>query len=240
LHLSGKTIIDKEGIAVIKNLLWFCEGALFSTNPAMTYAVSQSLNDLGVSAALNVIDGQIRRSLEYCLESMAQRYKLHYEDLYGRFLQHYRSIPIANQPAFEFTSQICAHISRQGGKNIALTQCNCTPVKELLAFNNLLDNFSGLIQTQRSQKHSESEEIYDLYQSVACALENFNLEKATTLVVASQEVEIQTARQLGLRTCQVGRSPGDPSSDFQVDNHAQLFALLQQQSTSDNPKGDRE
>ena len=42
---------------MIRNILWDVDGTLFDTYPAITYAISKSLNKMGLSIALNVIDG---------------------------------------------------------------------------------------------------------------------------------------------------------------------------------------
>ncbi|MFO7583234.1 MAG: hypothetical protein R6W69_00780 [Anaerolineales bacterium] len=48
---------------MIRHLLWDLDGTLFDTYPAITYAISKSLNELGGAMALNVIDGLARQSI---------------------------------------------------------------------------------------------------------------------------------------------------------------------------------
>ena len=49
----------------VRNILWDVDGALFDTYPAITYALSRTLNELGLSIALNVIDSLARQSISH-------------------------------------------------------------------------------------------------------------------------------------------------------------------------------
>ena len=62
--------------SVIRNILWGVDGTLFDTTPAITYAISKSLNEPGHSLALNVIDGLACQSLDHCLTTLSKRFKL--------------------------------------------------------------------------------------------------------------------------------------------------------------------
>jgi phosphoglycolate phosphatase-like HAD superfamily hydrolase len=61
---------------MIKNLLWDLDGTLFDAYPAITYANSKSISQMGGAIALNVIDGLARQSIGHCLKTLAARFKL--------------------------------------------------------------------------------------------------------------------------------------------------------------------
>lgn len=53
---------------MIKNIIWDLDGTMFDTYPAIVYAIGESLEELGLSVSLTVIDGYARQSLDHCYE----------------------------------------------------------------------------------------------------------------------------------------------------------------------------
>ena len=100
------------------NIFWDLDGTLFDTYPAMTFAMSKALNEMGCSVALNVIDGLARQSLERCLQTLVQRFKLDPDLLRARFAESYRRVDPANQPIFPGVREVCELIHARGGMNV--------------------------------------------------------------------------------------------------------------------------
>jgi len=106
---------------MIRHLLWETDGVLFDTRPAVTYAVSQSLNELGCAIALNVVDDLARQSLDYCVDTLAARFKLDPALLRQRSAEHYHQIPPERQAPFPGAREVCAWIAARGGLNLIVT-----------------------------------------------------------------------------------------------------------------------
>ncbi len=100
---------------MIRCLLWDTDGVLFDTRPAVTYAISRSLNELGYAIALNVVDDLARQSLDFCVDTLAARFRLDPGLLRQRSAEHYRQIPPERQPPFPGAREVCAWIAARGG-----------------------------------------------------------------------------------------------------------------------------
>ena len=134
---------------MIRNILWKVDGTLFDTYPAITYAMSKSLNEMGLSIALNEIDGLVRQSIDYCIENLCQRFKLDPELLRFRFAESYRTIDPANQPPFPGVREVCDAIHARGGLNVIVTHRIIQSTQRLLTAH----AFSALINDIFSAEH---------------------------------------------------------------------------------------
>ena len=83
---------------MIRNMIWDVDGTLFNTYPAITYALSKSLNRMGKPVALNLIDGLVRQSFQHCVDTLCRRYKVDADMLLEQFAEVYRTISLQNQP----------------------------------------------------------------------------------------------------------------------------------------------
>ena len=70
---------------MIRNIFWSVDGTLFDTYPAITHAVSKSMNELGFPVPLNVIDGLVRKSLDECVDILSERFEVDPDLLRQRF-----------------------------------------------------------------------------------------------------------------------------------------------------------
>lgn len=126
----------------MRNILWDVDGTLFDTYPAITYAISQALNGLGESAALNVIDGLARQSIDLCLGTLAQRLSLDVDVVRRCYLAAYAALPLANQPPFPGAGEVCATICQRGGVNVAVTHRGTSSTQALLDAHGLADRIN--------------------------------------------------------------------------------------------------
>jgi HAD superfamily hydrolase (TIGR01509 family) len=206
---------------MIKNILWDVDGALFDTYPAITYAVSRSLNEMGCSLALNVIDGLARQSLSHCVETLSQRFKLDPDLLRHRFSETYRTIDPANQPPFPGVREVCKLIHQSGGLNIAVTHRGVQSTRTLLEAHALTPFFDDIFSVEQGYARKPDPAM------LLAALEKYTLNPAESLLVGDRELDIQAGRAAGVHTCLFGGTELATPADFQIERYAQLLSRLQ-------------
>jgi len=206
---------------VIRNILWDVDGTLFDTYPAMTYAVSRALNELGLSVPLNVIDGLARQSLEHCFTALAQRHQLDPDLLRERYHAAYAQLPPANQLPLPGVAEACAWIHARGGLNVAVTHRSVASTQALLDVHGLAPLFAGIVSVAQGYPRKPDPAM------VLAALERFGLDPAETLMVGDRALDIEAGQAAGMRTCLYGRAQLAAPADLQVDDYGQLVTLLQ-------------
>lgn len=203
-----------------RNLLWALDSTLFDTYPAITYAVSKSLNEMGCSIALNVIDGLVRQSIDHCVETLCQRFKLDPELLHARFAESYRTINPAKQPPFPGVREVCEAIHTLHGLNVIITHRSVQSAQRLL----ITHNFSTLI-----------DDIFSVEQGyppkpdpsmLLVALEKHNLNPGETLLIGDRDIDIQAGQAANIRTCLFGQAELTTPSDLQINAYGQLLEML--------------
>lgn len=205
---------------MIKNILWDVNGTLFDTYPAVTYAFSKTLNEMGHSIALNVIDGFVRRSFEECVETFSLRFKLDPGLLCHRFTESYRAIPPANQPLYPGVREVCESIHQHGGLNVAITHRSIQSTRRLIEAHNLSRLIDDIISAKQGYPHKPDPAM------VLAALGRHALNPAETLLVGDRALDIQAGRAAGIGTCLLGKAALTVPADIQINDYQQLLELL--------------
>lgn len=206
---------------MIKNILWNVDGTLFDTYPAVTYAYSKTLNEMGFSIPLNVIDGLVRTSFNDLVEMLYQRFKLDPQILRAKFKESYRAVSPTNQPPFPGVREVCEFIHQNSGINIAITHRSPEITQEL--FN--AHNFAELIDDIFSAKQARLENP-DPYMALA-VLEKHGLNPDETLFVGDRECDIRAASTAGVRTCLFGHAHMVEAADYKLNDYHRLLEILQ-------------
>lgn len=205
---------------MIKNLLWDVDGTLFDTYPAITYAISKTLGKMGVSAALNVIDGLARQSIDHCLGNLSRRFKLDPDLLRLQFAESYRAIPPANQPPFPGVSEICEWTRAHGGRNVIVTHRAVASTRSLLEAHGMTFSFDAIFSVEQGYPRKPDPTLLE------AAIRQFKLEQAETLMIGDRDLDIQAGRAAGVQTCLFGQVQLSEPADYRVDRYDQLLDLL--------------
>ena len=211
---------------MIKHILWDLDGTLFDTYPAITYAISKSLNEIGQSVALNVIDGLARQSIAHCLEALSQRFKLDRGLLEARFAEAYRVIDPANQTPFPGVQEVCSVIHRRGGLNIIVTHRGLQSTQRLLDTHDMAASFDDIFSVEQGYARKPDPAM------LLAAMEKYHLDPAETLLVGDRELDIQAGQAAGVRTCLFGSADLTVPADMRVANYQQLLAILADEKKS--------
>lgn len=203
----------------IRNILWYVNGTLFDTFPAITYSFSRALTEMGFSVALNVIDGLVRQSLDHCVESLSGRFRLDPDLLHRKFLESYQTVSPANQPPFPGAREVCELIHRNGGLNIAFTDSSLASALKLLETHEISDLIDETYSVDHGAHVSSSSSSYLLL------LERHDLEPEETLVISNREKDFQAIGSSGIRTCLMGKAE-QSMADLRIENYGQLLELL--------------
>jgi len=205
---------------VIRHLLWDLDGTLFDTYPAITYAISKSLNELGGTMALNMIDGLARQSIGHCLETLAARFKLDPNLLHARYVENYRKLSPANQAPFPGAREICAFVHQNGGRNIIITHREIEPCHILLETHKMSALFDDIFSTEQGYPRKPSPEM------ILTALSKYDLNPAETLMVGDRALDIQAGQAAGVRTCLFGTAYLSVAAEFHVQHLSEILGQI--------------
>lgn len=207
---------------MIKNILWDVDGTLFDTYPAITYAISKTLNDMGLSVALNIIDTLARQSLDHCMDTLSRRFKLDLNALRQKFAVSYEAIPPAKHSPFPGVSHLCAFICDQGGVNIIVTHRSMESTQQLLDAHGFAHFFAGIFSVAQGYPRKPDPAMLE------AAIQEFRLKRSETLMIGDRELDIQAGHATGIRSCLFGQAQFASHADFQIDHYSQLLSLLQE------------
>ena len=208
----------------ILNLLWDVDGTLFDTYPALTFAISRSLNELGQTMELNLIDALVRQSYNHCVEVLAQRFILDPNRLKERFSEAYRSVSPANQTPFANVREVCSRIYEHGGVNLTVTHRSVQSTEDLLNAHRLALFFSDIFSVEQGYPRKPDPAM------VLAALKKFALNPTETLLIGDREIDIQAGQAGGVHTCLFGKAELTTPADMQIENYNQLLTSLKRQT----------
>jgi len=195
---------------MIRNILWDVDGTLFNTCPAITYAISKSLNEMGLSLALNVIDSLARESISHCVDMLSQRFKLDPDLLRKQFAESYRSIDSANQPPFSGVCKVCELIHARNGLNVIITHRSVRSTQRLLDAYHMTAYFEEIFSVEQGFPRKPDPAM------VLAAREKFAMHTDETLLIGDRDIDIQAGRKAGVRTCLFRQTELTIPADFQI------------------------
>lgn len=149
----------ESGVFVIKNILWDLDGTIFDTYPAIAYAIGKSLNELGFSLALNAIDGLARRSIDHCLETLSERFKLDPDLFRAQFAKSYREVPPAKQTPFPGMREVCSWVHEHDGVNVIVTHRAVGSTQTLLDVHDLTSCFDDILSVEQGYARKPDPEL---------------------------------------------------------------------------------
>lgn len=209
---------------MIKNILWDLDGTIFDTYPAITYAISKSLNEMGRSIALNVIDGLARQSIEQCLITLSQRFQLDPDLLRARFAESYRRLDPAHQHPYPGVIAVCELIHQGGGVNAIVTHRGIESTKTLLDTHALSACFDDIFSVEQGYARKPDPSM------VQAAMEKYALQPTETMLIGDRELDILAGQAAGIRTCLIGQAELKVPADVRVDSYSQLLDDLIKES----------
>jgi HAD superfamily hydrolase (TIGR01509 family) len=211
---------------MINNILWDLDGTLFDTYPAITYAISKSLSEMGLSIALNMIDGLARQSIDQCMQTLAHRFKLDPDLLRSRFAESYRTVDPANQLPFPGVREVCEMIHAHGGLNVIITHRSVRSTQRLLDTHGMASYFDDIFSVEQGYSRKPDPAM------ALAALKKHNLNSAKSLFVGDREIDVQSGRAAGVRTCLFGGVALTTPADFQIEHYGQLLKMLKHENLS--------
>ncbi len=205
---------------MIKNILWDADGTLFDTYPAITYAINRSLNAMGLTVAMNVVDSLVRQSLNHCVQGLAQRFKMEPDFLRRRFEESYNTISPVNQPPYPDVPAVCEYIYRLGGKNIILTHRGVQSTQVLLGVHNLSRLFHAIYSIEQGYPRKPDPTM------VRAAIEEHSLTPDETIMVGDRMIDVQAGKAAGIQSCLFGQVQPPGLVDYQFQDYEQLLAYI--------------
>ena len=205
---------------MIWNCVWSIDSTLFETCPAITYALSRSLNRLGMPVALNTIDSLVRQSFDYCVATLSRRYKVDAIALVQFFDEEYQMLPPENQLPVAGAREVCRFIEDQGGRNLVLYDHNEEYARRLLAVHGFAPFFSDSIHAGGGSSPGAAAD------NLVRAVRQTGLEEKETLMVCNGDFDLRAGQEAGLQTCCIGQVNLTVPFDLHFKDYSQLLAFL--------------
>lgn len=212
---------------MIRHLIWETDGVLFDTRPAVTYAISRSLNEMGYTIALNVVDDLARQSLDTCVDTLAARYGLDPALLRRRSAEHYRQIPPERQLPFPGAGEVCAWVGARGGLNLIATARKVASTRALLAAHGMADLFTEIFSLEQGYPPKPDPAI------LLAALQRHALNPAETMLIGRHELDILAGQAAGVATCLFGAAAVSSLPALRVQDYGSLLVCLDELSNKD-------
>lgn len=214
---------------MIRNILWDFDGTLVDTYPAMTYALSSALREMGISMAFNTIDSLVRRSLPDCVETIHKRYGAPIENIEAGFRAHYRLIPALRQPLFPGVAEVCRAVIAGGGANVIVTHRAVESSTQILEAHAVAHLFAGVISSQDGYPRKPDPAM------IREALSGYHLDPAQTLMVGDRELDIQAGEAAGVGTCLFGELEACQPPDYHIHRYSELMKIITREESQSNP-----
>ncbi|MFZ5807946.1 MAG: HAD hydrolase-like protein [Chloroflexota bacterium] len=209
---------------MIRNLIWDTDGALFDTHPAVTYAISQSLNEMGYAIALNVVGDLASQSLDFCVDTLAARFKLDPALLRQRSAERYRQIPPERQMPFPAAREVCTWIVAHGGLNLIATDRKVESTRALLTAHGMTALFADIFSAEQGYPCKPNPAI------LLAALDKYALNPAETLLIGHRESDMQAGQAAGVATCLFGTVKVSTLPSLRVKDYRVLLMYLNESS----------
>ena len=213
---------------MIRNILWGVDGTLFDTHPAVIYAISRSLTVMGLTVAMNEIDGLVGRSVEHCITTLAKRFKLGPDLLGQRFAEAYQKIPPANQPPFPGVRELCYLVQQRSGANLIITHRSQQSTQQLLEVHALDRFFAAIFSPEQGFPHKPHPAMLET------AIQRFHLDRAETLLIGDHDIDIQAGLAAGVHTCLFGGVQLSKPAEHQFTYYDQILEWLSKQGQKED------
>jgi phosphoglycolate phosphatase-like HAD superfamily hydrolase len=180
---------------MFRNIIWDVDGTLFDTYPAIAKAFKAALNDLGKDASSDWIEGLARKSLGYCISTLAEGYQLNGEDIWQGFGKHYSRTKPEEQAPFPGVITICQYMCSIEGKNFIVTHRGKEGTAQLLAANDMTDYFVDCLASDDGYPKKPDPAAFEVI------LKGYNLKREETIAVGDRDIDILAGQAAGIFTC---------------------------------------
>ena len=205
---------------MFQNIIWDVDGTLFDTYPAIAKAFRAALNDWGQDASLDWIETLAKKSLGYCVSTLADKYHLSEKDIDQAFGEHYDHTKPEEQPLFPGVKAVCDYICSIGGKNVIVTHRGQESTEELLAANNMIQYFAGFLTRDDGYPKKPQPAAFE------AILQKHNLQSKETLTVGDRDIDVLAGQAAGIFTCLFGSESESVEADLTISNFDELRHYL--------------
>jgi phosphoglycolate phosphatase-like HAD superfamily hydrolase len=205
---------------MFRNIIWDVDGTLFDTYPAIARAFQVALNDFGKEASLGWIEGLARISINHCVTTLANQYRLREEDIGQAFEDHYDHTPPEEQPPFPGVMTVCEYICTLGGMNVIVTHRGREGTNELLTANKMTHYFAGCLARDDGYPKKPHPAAFE------AMLKTHNLQREETMAVGDRDIDVLAGQAAGIFTCLFGLKADGAAADLTISSFDELYCYL--------------
>ncbi len=207
---------------MFKYFIWDYDGTLFDTYPAITSTYQEVLKkEYCVDSDFKEILCWASVSLNYCSESIANKFGINLNEFRMKFGKLYSENPVKEEPPFAGAKEICELIKSVGGKNYIITHRDEKSLLKLLGKYNMKVLFEDLIT--RDYKFPKKPDP----QAFLYLIKKYHLNPIQTLGIGDREIDIKASKLAGITSCYINyEGIKNEIADFNIKESLGLRELI--------------
>ncbi|MDF2942939.1 MAG: putative phosphatase [Herbinix sp.] len=202
-----------------KHIIWDFDGTLFDTYPVMGQIFKETLEEEGITEALDEIIKHMKISMGTALR--------HYENAYrisNSFIENYNkkrlSMEFSLCKPFDGIEDICKYIHAIGGRNYLYTHRGESAITFLKDYN-LYDYFSDFITSKQNFERKPSPD------AILYLLTEHIINPNEAIMIGDRDLDILSAKNAGIHACFfTDGSNACENSDYTINNFQQLYSII--------------
>lgn len=207
---------------MFKYFIWDYDGTLFDTYPAIISTYQEVLKkEYGVDSDFKEILSWAYVSLNYCSESIANKFGINLNEFRMKFGKLYSENPVKEEPPFTGAKVICELIKSVGGKNYIITHRDKKSLLKSLEKYNMIELFEDLItRDYKFPKKPDSQAFLYL-------IEKHHLNPILTLGIGDREIDIKASKLAGITSCYINyEGMENEIADFNIKELLELKQII--------------
>jgi HAD superfamily hydrolase (TIGR01549 family) len=212
-----------------RNLIWDFDGTILDTYPEITRAFINVLKkDYGVEYDYDQAYSLAKASITFCIESLADEFNIDTEEFSENFKKRYFGELTFEDKPFEGVKEILEYVSIHGG-NFLITHRGSESLNEFLTRNELKKYFIEIVSADENFPLKPDPASFNYI------INKYKLEKEETLGVGDRILDIEAARNAGIKSCFF--DPGNSKIGVATYNVSKMSNLITILKETDNTTG---
>jgi HAD superfamily hydrolase (TIGR01549 family) len=178
-----------------RNLIWDFDGTLFDTYPEITRAFIDALKkDYGIEYDYKVAFSLAKASIGFCIESLADEFNIDREEFSEKYKERYFGELTFQDKPFEGAKEVLEYVS-QKGENFLITHRGSASLNEFLTRNDFNKYFVEIVSADANFPLKPDPTSFNYI------INKYKLKKEETLGVGDRILDIEAARNAGIKSC---------------------------------------
>jgi HAD superfamily hydrolase (TIGR01549 family) len=192
--LCGSSVFWGCGVG-FRNLIWDFDGTLFDTYPEITRAFIDVLKkDYGIEYDYEKAYSLAKASINFCIESLADEFNIDREEFCENYKKRYFGELTYEGNPFEDVKEVLEFVLKKG-ENFLITHRDSESLNEFLKRNDFNKYFTEIVSADANFPLKPDPSSFNYI------IDKYKLKKEETLGVGDRILDIEAARNAGIKSC---------------------------------------